>query len=334
MKIAIIGNINNLADGGVDGGQNSIRIAQAWTLQRHNVRLFPFTPQSVDNILKFAPTICLVTQGKTFDHRLLMPVREAGVFLVQWIPDEYAPGDIPGGLWFETVKNVYHLALVETRGIIPALKEEYFDDVVWVPQFFDQRFFGAFEKRLQYYDNSDLGFVGGPNIQQSTIRQTFLKRLIKDKYALKIAGGVNELWGGIAGIDSDLPLNYFIGDGILTGPELTKFFLRTKISLNFINDLLPQYELGMSNRAFKCLGAGGFLLTHEIEGLEELILPGKHCATYSPTCYGSLIEKVRYFLKNSTEREKIAIQGQQHILKEYNIDKVTALFLEEIGKRL
>lgn len=328
MKICIIGNIN-------DSAQNGIRIAQAWTLQRHNVRNFPFSPRSIDKILKFNPVFCLVTQGRSFDHRVISTLRDAGIFLVQWIPDEYGPGDSPGGLWLDKIKGLYDLALVETRGIIPKLKAgNYFDDVVWVPQFFDPRFHGNYEKRLQYYENSDLGFVGGVNPAQSTIRLKFLRQLIKDGYALKIAGGTQCLWAGIAGIDPDFSDDKFIGEGVLVGPDLAKFFLRVKINLNFVNDLLPQYELGLSNRAFKCTGSGGFLLTQEVDGLADMLIPGEHCVTYNPTCYDDLIEKIEYFLKNGDKRERIALQGQQHVLTNYNIDKITELFIDEIKKRL
>lgn len=328
MKIAIIGNTN-------DASQNGIRIGQSWVLQRHNSRNYPFTPKSIEKILKFQPTFCLVTQGRTFDHSVMQELKKAGIYLVQWIPDEYGPGDPPGGLWFESIKGIYNLALVETKGIVSKLKKgQYFDDVVWIPQYFDIHFHGNYEKRLQYYEDSDLGFVGGINLEQTTIRLKFLRQLIKDKYKIKIAGGTEWLWGGIAGIDPDFPLDKFIGKGALVGPDLAKFFLRVKINLNFVNDLLPQYELGLSNRAFKCIGSGGFLLTPEIEGLEQLLIPGEHCITYSPTSYEDLIEKINYFLKNEDKRERIVQQGQRHVLEHYNIDKVTKLFLDEITKRL
>jgi len=328
MKIAIIGNTN-------DASQNGLRIGQAWTLQRHNVRNYPFNPRSIDKILKFKPVFCVVTQGRTFDHRVMHQLKDAGIYLVQWIPDEYGPGDFPGGMWFNSIKGIYNLALVETKGIIPNLRQgKYFDEVIWVPQFFDPIFHGHYEKRLQYYDNSDLGFVGGVNQEQSTIRLNFLRQLIQDGYAIKIAGGTEWLWGGIAGVDPDFTLDKFIGDGALVGPDLAKFFARVKISLNFVNDLLPQYELGLSNRAFKCIGAGGFFLTQEVKSLENMLIPGEHCATYIPTSYEDLVDKIEYFLKNEDERERIAKQGQQHVLKHYNINKVTKLFLDEIQKRI
>lgn len=328
MRIAIIGNTN-------DASQNGIRIGQAWILQRHNVRNFPFTPQSVEQVLKFHPSFCLVTQGRTFDHNALNQLKNAGIYLVQWIPDEYGPGDPPGGFWFDRIKGIYNLALVETKGIIPKLKEgNYFDEAIWVPQFFDARFHGNYEKRLQYYEESDLGFVGGINLEQSTIRSKFLRKLLKDGYKLKIAGGTQWLWRGVAGVDPDFPLDKFIGEGVLVGPDLAKFFLRVKINLNFVNDLLPRYELGLSNRAFKCIGSGGFLLTQAVESLENMLIPGEHCITYTPASYEDLVEKIGYFLKHEDKRERIVRQGQKHVLENYNIDKITAGFIDEISKRI
>lgn len=311
-----------------DAAQNGVRIAQAWTLQRHNVQILDFkTPNIVERILKHNPEFCLVTMGREFDHTILKTLRDKGVFLVQWIPDEYGPKDKPGGLWFEKIKGIYHLLMCETRGIVPLLKG-YADEIIWIPQFFDQRFCKCIEKRGQYA--FDLGFLGGPNPEQSSIRLKFLSQLIKDEYDVQIGGG-SFYWGKLQG---KIPNTQFFSNGMLIGGEMAKFYSRARISLNFINDKLPQYELGVSNRVFKAVGCGCFLLTQEIEGLEELLIPEEHCVTYSPMDYHDFIEKINFFLLNSRQREEIAARGRQHILKNFNIDVITKGFIDEIKKRL
>ncbi|KKL77856.1 hypothetical protein LCGC14_2030740, partial [marine sediment metagenome] len=82
------------------------------------------------------------------------------------------------------------------------------------------------------------------------------------------------------------------------------------------------------------VGSGGFLLTQEIVGLEDLLIPGKHCVTYSPTDYHDFTEKIDFFLKNARQREEIAANGRQHVLENFNIDKITAGFIDEIKKRM
>ena len=322
MRITILGYCSS------DSSQNGIRIAQAWTLQRHNVQLLDFkTPNIVEQVLKHRPEFCLVTQGRKFDHTVLEELRNKGIFLVQWIPDEYGPKDPPGGLWFDKIKGIYNLLMCETRGIVPLLKD-YADEVIWIPQFFDQRYHWCTERRGQYA--FDLGFLGGPNPAQSSIRLKFLTQLIEDKYNVQVGGG-DFYWGYLR---EKIPLMQYFSNGCLIGGEMAKFYSRARIGLNFINDKLPQYELGVSNRIFKAVGSGGFLLTPEIDSLEELLIPGEHCITYSPMDYHDLTEKISFFLKNARQREEIAARGRQHVLENFNIDKITAGFIDEIKKRM
>ncbi len=254
-------------------------------------------------------------------------LRDNGIFLVQWIPDEYGPGDEPGGMWFEKIKGIYNLLMCETRGIVPLLKD-YADEVIWISQFFDQRYHWCIEQRGEY--SFDLGFLGGPNPAQSSIRLKFLAQLITDKYDVQVGGGSFH-WGDF---QKKIANTHFFSNGMLIGGEMAKFYSRARIGLNFINDKLPQYELGVSNRIFKTVGSGGFLLTPDIAHLDEFLTSGKHCVTYSPTDYDDLTGKIDFFHKNDAQREKIATQGRQHVLENFNIDKITAEFLDEIKKRM
>lgn len=322
MRITILGYCSS------DSSQNGIRIAQAWTLQRHNVQLLDFkTSDIIEQVLKHRPEFCLVTQGREFNHIVLKELRDKGIFLVQWIPDEYGPKDPPGGLWFDQIKGVYNLLMCETRGIVPLLKD-YADEVIWIPQFFDQRYHWCTERRGQYA--FDVGFLGGPNPAQSSIRLKFLKQLIKDDYDIQVGGG-DFFWGYLR---EEIPRMQYFSDGCLIGGEMAKFYSRARIGLNFINDKLPQYELGVSNRIFKAVGSGCLLLTPEIDRLEDLLIPGEHCVTYSPMDYHDLTEKIDFFLKNARQREEIAARGKQHVLENFNIDKITAGFIDEIKKRM
>ena len=325
MRITVIGYCGSVHN---DASQNSVRIAQSWIIQRHNVQMLDFnTPNIVEKVLKHHPEFCLVTMGREFDHSILMELRNKGIFLVQWIPDEYGPNDPPGGLWFDKIKGIYNLLMCETRGIVPLLKD-YADEVIWIPQFFDTRYHWCTEQRGQYA--FDLGFLGGPNPAQSSIRLKFLSQLIKDGYDIQVGGG-SFYWGDF---QKKIPNTKFFSNGCLIGGEMAKFYSRARIGLNFINDKLPQYELGVSNRVFKVVGSGCLLLTPEIDGLEELLIPDEHCVTYSPIDYYDFTEKIKFFLRNDRKREEIAARGRQHVLENFNIDKITAGFIDEISKRL
>ena len=326
MRITIIGYC------GEDSSQNGIRIAQSWTIQRHNVQTVDFKDfrkpeKTIEKILKHRSKFCLVTMGRDFDHTLLQPLKDAGIFLVQWIPDEYGPDDGPPGAWFEGIKGIYDLLMLETRGLVPLLKG-YATDVIWISQFFDHRYHKCIEYRGQYA--FDVGFLGGPNPTQSTVRLKYLSQLIADGYDIQVGGGSFH-WGKY---QAQIPNTHFFSNGILIGGEMAKFYSRARIGLNFINDLLPQYELGFSNRVLKTVGSGCCLITPEIPCFDEFLISGKHCVTYSPVDYHDLVDKISFFLFNPREREEIATRGQQHVLENFNIDKITAGFIDEIQKRM
>ncbi|MHA1832939.1 MAG: glycosyltransferase family protein [Candidatus Baldrarchaeia archaeon] len=265
--------------------------------------------------------------GRDFDHTLLQPLKDAGIFLVQWIPDEYGPDDGQAGKWFEGIRGIYDLMMLETRGIVPLL-EGYATDVIWIPQFFDHRYHTCIEKRGQYA--FDVGFLGGPNPVQSSIRLSFLTKLIGDGYDVQVGGG-DFFWGYYRNM---IPPTKYFSNGILIGGEMAKFYSRARIGVNFINDKLPQYELGFSNRVLKTIGCGCCLVTPEILGFDELFTDGEHCVTYKPIDYHDFRDKIAFFLEHPREREEIATKGRRFVLENYNIDKITAGFIDEIKKRM
>ena len=84
----------------------------------------------------------------------------------------------------------------------------------------------------------------------------------------------------------------------------------TKINLNFTEGD------GVSNRIYKILGAGGFLLTLPWDSMEEDgFEPGKDFDTFTNPI--ELGDKIKYYLKHEDEREKIAVHGYETV-KQYD----------------
>ncbi|GAF95341.1 unnamed protein product [marine sediment metagenome] len=71
----------------------------------------------------------------------------------------------------------------------------------------------------------------------------------------------------------------------------------------------PRVALSMSARDYRIMGAGGFLLTNYVDGIEDWFEIGKMCDTYrSPE---ECLEKIRYYLEHEEERKAIAEYGQK-----------------------
>lgn len=80
----------------------------------------------------------------------------------------------------------------------------------------------------------------------------------------------------------------------------------TKINLNFTHG-------GTSDRTYKVLASGGFLLTEPWPNMEEDFTIGKDLVIF--TSIEELKEKINYYLKNETERLDIANNGYNSVQK-------------------
>jgi spore maturation protein CgeB len=67
---------------------------------------------------------------------------------------------------------------------------------------------------------------------------------------------------------------------------------------------------------FESTAMGALLLTEESENINQIFTPDKEIATYrNPE---EAIDKIRYYLNHTDEREAIAKAGQQRTLQYYN----------------
>lgn len=70
---------------------------------------------------------------------------------------------------------------------------------------------------------------------------------------------------------------------------------------------------GVSNRLYKLLAAGGFVLTMPWDTMKEDFSPGKDFVVF--TTPSELKEKIKYYLENEDEREEIALHGHKTVQK-------------------
>ena len=89
---------------------------------------------------------------------------------------------------------------------------------------------------------------------------------------------------------------------------------------------------GASDRIFKVLAAGGFLLTSDWVGRDKLFEDGKHLVVFKDK--NDLQEKISYYLSNENKRDEIAKNGNAQVQK-YNRDEwakqIVKIFQEELG---
>lgn len=297
--------------------QDGLRIATS--LQRtfhHTVQILSLTSASstiLSSIKSFKPDFCLVTIGRDLDPNLLREISKL-TFLVHWSYDEHTPEEDP---LYKATEKLYSVTFVKSKGLIPLI-QSLCNKVVWTPMFYDTYFDGKPQENLTKQFN--LIFTGNPHLTQSTKRQSYLKQLSDDNLPVLVIG---HYWKG-----QEIGNHMYPGGAV--GTDLINLIYQSKIGLNFENDLMAKVELGFSDRVIKIMGAGTMCLTHEIPGIEQLFIPGKHLVTYKN--YVDLKEKIMYYISHDEEREKIAKAGHDLVWEKYTIDKVVGMYLDEIKK--
>lgn len=101
--------------------------------------------------------------------------------------------------------------------------------------------------------------------------------------------------------------NHFIGKA---WPEqMARIYASSKIVVNAC------VNCDVNMRVFEAMASGALLITDNADGLEDLFRNGEHLIIYrSDTALPNLID---YYLKHPEERERIARQGQELVLREH-----------------
>ncbi len=102
----------------------------------------------------------------------------------------------------------------------------------------------------------------------------------------------------------DLSGKLHVHGGVNSLTEMPFVFRQSKINLNITTRSITS---GLSQRIWDVLGCRGFLITNYQPEIDMFFSDGHDLVTYKS--YNELIDKIRYYLENSAERESIAQNG-------------------------
>lgn len=109
------------------------------------------------------------------------------------------------------------------------------------------------------------------------------------------------------------------GHGWENGPvdnaDLARIMRESVISLNFANSRGGDQ---IKARCFEVPGAGGFLLTQRVAGIEPWYEVGKEIVTFDSE--EDLLSKIRHFLAHPAERDRIALAGYRRTRSEHTYE--------------
>lgn len=117
------------------------------------------------------------------------------------------------------------------------------------------------------------------------------------------------------------------------GKDMFKIFSESKIVINRHINISKNYANNM--RMFEATGMGALLITDKKVNNHEFFEIGREIIVYKDS--EDLIKKIKYYLKNDSERIKIAKRGQTRTLKEHTyrirmreLDKILRKYLDNL----
>lgn len=97
-----------------------------------------------------------------------------------------------------------------------------------------------------------------------------------------------------------------------------------------ISPRFPANDFFWSNRIYKTLGAGGFMLHPRCEGLKKEFTAGVHYEDYGDD--EELFMKIDWYLEHEADRKKIAKAGYEKCIKDFSYTERVKKLIEEIEK--
>ncbi len=174
----------------------------------------------------------------------------------------------------------------------------------------------AIESHSRYFSNQKCYYF--PNAYPSDL--IYPKKEIKKTIDIGFVGN----WGNRADWIKSIPnIKTFI---MVIGDEM----------VNKINSFKIHFNRNLSNdinyRTFETLGCKTFLLTNKTENLENLFNINKDLVVYKNK--NDLKNKINYYLENEVEREKIATNGYNNVIKNHTYFKRATELIEIINKKI
>jgi len=276
------------------------------------------------------PHLLLLTKGTGVPEHWLDLARSRSILTVQWHPDP---------IFDETVLNLARKVdffFTMAQGLVEDFRKEGVAKVAWLSQGFAPSFFDAGEISAQSraFFGSSVTSVGNLSPQPEYIgRRRNLARVLREGFDLKWWGPppVRRL-SNLAFLFS--PLGRAYGGRFVYGSEYAKVASLSTIFLAF--DRAPHIRNSMSQRLYSAVGCGAFYLCQYVEGIEEVLEPGREIETFASE--DDMVDKIRFYILKEEARRKIAEQGRLRVLRQYTYRhrflEMFSLLHQELGIRL
>jgi len=223
-------------------------------------------------------------------------IRATGAKLLSWYPDQL---NVKVTSMWKTMVGHFDVVIcssLRTANILRSMGH----NTVWMPQYFELTECSPLPKRLDTTKPIyDVCFIGGFDKK----RFTFMDHLAKH-FKVAVYGPRENARRAIFGHD------------------MAEVYAQSKIAINVQRAAFVLNEpttFSVSNRIFRAMGSGCFLLHYPIPSLTPIFNLGTHYETYDGTL-DDLSRKIDYWLEHDEARERIAFTGKEEVLRNHTLE--------------
>lgn len=175
----------------------------------------------------------------------------------------------------------------------------------------------GFFRPLKLEKKYDVTFIGSPKLKESK-RYELIKFLKDNGIRIKLFG-----WGW-----DNYPEFKEIYGGPLEAEKMVEILNQSKINLCFSKNNYGDSQV--KGKVFEAGACKTFVLTESCKDYEGIFEEGKEMIMFKDN--PDLLKKIKYYIKHEREREKIAENAYNRILKEYSLDVELKRIFKKIEK--
>jgi len=264
-----------------------LRFIKDITLRNTNRRL-------VRKVKKYKPWLVFSVKAENIQSETIKEIRNSGVITTLFFIDFMDHWEL-----IKRIAPVYDYFFSQDHVILKRLREELGLRNAFYMAHSAEPMSDPFTNRENKYD---ISFIGQYNSQQYPNRE---------KYLQSISNFDLNIWGTKGWAKTPLAGLYH---GHSVGDQRYDIYGHSKIVLDINWDLMPVE--GLSNRPFEVAGCGAMFMTdHVREDIKRAYRAGEEVVLFKDE--HELREKIQYYLKHDTEREKIARAGYSRTVAEH-----------------
>lgn len=255
------------------------------------------------------PDYIFTLKGEKLSPLLIKHFKQKGCTTIVWFEHSSIKD------WMLPLATAHDFVFTNTEDTKIFFTKNGIKNVQWIHQGFAPEFFGiagqeSCKKEKYYADVAMIGAMGYPIYRKRCELVTLLRK-----------NAVDVKWWGPRLSRQIKNIPFFLGGvhRVWTGKEVymkdfADVIRHVKIFIGQDADV-PISGLYLSNRIFAVLGCGGFYLAQKTAGVETAFEIEKEVDVFESD--DELLEKVKFYLHNEKQREKIALAGQQKVLTQY-----------------